>query len=349
MKIQFGDVFTFGNLYAAYKKCRRGVGWKHSTQAYKENAFINVRIAQRKLLSGAWKSNGFIEFDIFERGKHRHIRSVHITERVVQRCLCDNLLTPVLGPRLIPDNSASQKGKGVDYALRRLETHLHQFYRKFERDGYILIYDFHKFFDSISHDAIVKILERYIADERLKHLILHLVGMFGSVGLGLGSQISQNLALAVPNRLDHRIKERMHCRFYGRYMDDGYIIHHDKEHLLVCLDVIRREAAAFGVEMNETKTQIIPLRRGFSWLKQKFSLTETGGVVRRISRKNVTRQRRKLKKLAGKVPPEDLRTSFVSWCGHVSKCKSWKTKTAMKGVFWECMQKSAEKFTPLTT
>lgn len=156
MKIHFGDVFTFGNLYAAYKKCRRGVGWKHSTQAYKENAFINVRMAQRKLLSGTWESNGFIEFDIFERGKHRHIRSVHITERVVQRCLCDNLLTPVLGPRLIPDNSASQKGKGVDYALRRLETHLHQFYRKFGRDGYILIYDFHKFFDSISHDAIAK-------------------------------------------------------------------------------------------------------------------------------------------------------------------------------------------------
>lgn len=349
MKIQFGDVFTFENLYAAYKKCRRGVGWKHSTQAYKENAFINVRIAQRKLLSGAWKSNGFIEFDIFERGKHRHIRSVHITERVVQRCLCDNLLTPVLGPRLIPDNSASQKGKGVDYALRRLETHLHQFYRKFGRDGYILIYDFHKFFDSISHDAIAKILERYIADERLKRLILHLVGMFGSVGLGLGSQISQNLALAVPNQLDHRIKEQMHCKCYGRYMDDGYIIHHDKEHLFACLDVIRREAAAFGVEMNEMKTQIVPLRRGFSWLKQKFSLTETGGVVRRISRKNVTRQRRKLKKLAGKIPPGDLRTSFISWCGHVSKCKSWKTKTAMKGVFLECMRISAEKFTPSTT
>lgn len=327
MKIHFGDVFTFGNLYAAYKKCRRGVGWKHSTQAYKENAFANVRMAQRKLLDGTWKSNGFIEFDIFERGKHRHIRSVHITERVVQRCLCDNLLTPVLGPRLIPDNSASQKGKGVDYALRRLETHLHQFYRKFGRDGYILIYDFHKFFDSISHDAVAKILERYIADERLKRLILHLVGMFGPVGLGLGSQISQNLALAVPNQLDHKIKE----------------------HLLACLEVIRQEAAAFGVEMNETKTQIVPLRRGFSWLKQKFSLTETGGVVRRISRKNVTRQRRKLKKLAGKIPPEDLRTSFISWCGHVSKCKSWKTRTAMKGVFLECMRISEEKFTPSTT
>ena len=132
-------------------------------------------------------------------------------------------------------------------------------------------------------------------------------------------------------------------------MDDGYIIHHDKEHLLACLEVIRQEAAAFGVEMNETKTQIVPLRRGFSWLKQKFSLTETGGVVRRISQKNVTRQRRKLKKLAGKIPPEDLRISFISWCGHVSKCKSWKTKTAMKGVFLECMQKSAEKFTPSTT
>lgn len=348
MHIQFQDVFTFTNLYSAYRKCRRGVGWKHSTQAYKSNAFTNIRRTQRELLDGTWRSKGFIGFDILERGKHRHIRSVHIAERVVQRCLCDNLLTPVLCPSLIQDNSASRKGKGVDYALERLSTHLRQHFREYGRNGYILIYDFHKFFDSINHDAVRALLERYIADDRLRALTWSLVEMFGSVGLGLGSQISQNLALAVPNRMDHKIKERMHCRRYGRYMDDGYIIHPDKEHLLACLDVIRREAAAFGVTLNETKTQIIPLRRGFTWLKQKFSLTETGGVVRRISRQNVTRMRRKLKRLAGKIPPEDLRASFVSWCGHVSHCKSWRTKTAMEEVYSACMQKSTERFTPST-
>lgn len=349
MYITFEEVFTYKNLYSAYRKCRKGVGWKHSTQAYKSNAFVNVRRAQRELLDGKWKSKGFIEFDIFERGKHRHIRSVHITERVVQRCLCDNLLTPVLCPTFVQDNSASRKGKGIDYAIKRLADHLRDHYRNHGREGYILIYDFHKFFDSIDHGAVFSLLNRYVKDTRLRQLTRHLVEMFGDVGLGLGSQISQVLALAVPSQMDHRIKERMRCHCYGRYMDDGYIIHRDKGHLFACLDLIREEAARFGVALNEAKTWITPLRRGFVWLKKKFSLTDTGGVVRRIGRTNVTRMRRKLKRLAGNIPPDDLRVSFVSWCGHVSRCRSWRTRAAMKEVYLLCMQKSAERFTPSTT
>lgn len=36
-------------------------------------------------MDGTWKTKGFFAFDLMERGKLRHIRSVHIAERVVQR------------------------------------------------------------------------------------------------------------------------------------------------------------------------------------------------------------------------------------------------------------------------
>lgn len=55
-----------------------------------------------------------------------------------------------------------------------------------------------------------------------------------------------------------------------------------------------------------------------------------------------------LTRLAGKIPPEDLRASFVSWCGHISHCRSWRTKMAMEAVYSACMQKSTERFTPST-
>ena len=344
----FESVFTYANMYKSYKKCRRGVGWKHSTQAYKANAFINVRKTQKELLSGKWRSKGFIEFDIQDRGKKRHIKSVHITERVVQRCLCDYCLTPLLERPLIPDNSASQSGKGMDYALKRISEQLRWHYRKYGTDGYILTYDFHKFFESISHEAAFALLDRYVQDERLRELSKYLVRMFGIKGLGLGSQISQTLAIAIPNRLDHMIKERMRCKCYGRYMDDGYIIHPDKEHLRRCAELIREEAAAFGVEMNGNKTQIIKLSRGFTFLKIKFTLTGSGRVVRKLSRTNVTRERRKLKKLAKMVPPDDLKASFTSWKGHANRCRSHKTQKSMKEVYDKCMQISTDRNTPST-
>lgn len=83
---QYGDfdkVFTFDNLYCAFKKCCRGVGWKASTQRYKANALQNINDTLRSLQNGTYKSRGFYEFDVVERGKPRHIKSVHISERVV--------------------------------------------------------------------------------------------------------------------------------------------------------------------------------------------------------------------------------------------------------------------------
>lgn len=54
----------------------------------------------------------------------RHIRSIHISERVVQRTLCDKVINPTLKPSFIYDNGASTENKGIDFALNRLSCHL---------------------------------------------------------------------------------------------------------------------------------------------------------------------------------------------------------------------------------
>lgn len=56
-------------------------------------------------MNNKYKSGGFYEFTIMERGKLRHIKSVHISERVVQKCLCDYSLTPMLSRTFIYDIS----------------------------------------------------------------------------------------------------------------------------------------------------------------------------------------------------------------------------------------------------
>ena len=85
----FGAVLSFDHLYASYRASIKGVGWKASTQRYKSSALAHIAKTQEELLTGKYRSRGFYEFDLVERGKPRHIRSVHISERVVQRCLCD--------------------------------------------------------------------------------------------------------------------------------------------------------------------------------------------------------------------------------------------------------------------
>lgn len=316
--LSFDAIFSYDNLYKSYIKCRRNVGWKASTQRYIVQAPLNVYQTRQKLLKGKFKTSGFFEFDLYERGKKRHIRSVKIEERVVQRCLCDHALVPVIESTFVYDNGASIKNKGYHFAMNRMKRHLQYHYRKYGNDGYILLFDFHHFFDNVSHELVKKIVADHFDDQRIIDLTYHFIEAFGDIGLGLGSQISQTLALASCNKLDHIVKEKLQVKCYGRYMDDGYLIHPDKEYLKECLQIIKEICDELGIILNEKKTQIVKLSHGFTWLKGRFYLTPTGKVVKKIYKRSVTRERRKLKKLkkfydSGKVTANDVWCAFQSW------------------------------------
>ena len=334
----FNTVFSYENLYDAYKCCRKGVAWKASVQKYITQAPLNLLHTYNQLQSGKFKSPGFYEFDIFERGKHRHIRSTVIGERVVQRCLCDNALVPMLYRTFVYDNGASMKYKGYDFAVRRLTQHLHKHYRKHGQDGYILLFDFSKFFDNVSHAVIKNTLRSQFSDEKILRLTEHFVDAFGDVGMGLGSQISQVLALASANRLDHYVKEVLRIKGYGRYMDDGYLIHESKEYLQNCLVHIQEICNMLGITLNAKKTQIVKLSHGFTWLKIRFYLTDTGRVVRKIYKRSVTRMRVKMKKLHKmwkdkRIAFSDIYTSWQSWKAYALKFDAYYTIQNMAALY----------------
>ena len=148
----FEEVFSFRHLYLSGKKCCKGVYWKNSTQRYIGNLIANTAKLHRELLDGTFKHKGFHEFELMERGKKRHIRSVHISERVVQKCLCDYCIVPVYSSSFIYDNSASLKHRGMDFALRRTVCHLQRHFRKYGLTGGVLLYDFHSYFDTAPHE-----------------------------------------------------------------------------------------------------------------------------------------------------------------------------------------------------
>lgn len=334
----FDTVFSFEHLYKGYQQSCKGVGWKASTQKYKANALLNVVSTMQKLQAGTYKSSGFYEFDLVERGKLRHIRSVHISERVVQRALCDYSLIPLLTRTFIFDNGACMKDKGIDFAIRRLLTHLRRHYANYGTEGYALVFDFSSYFDNIDHDVLKAILARTYTDTRILNLVGEFVDNFGAKGLGLGSQISQVSALAYPNRLDHFIKEVLRIKGYGRYMDDGYLIHPSKEYLQSCKTAIVELCAQLGIKLNVNKTQIVKLSQGLPFLKTRFILTSTGKIIKQPRRKSITAMRRKLKTFkrrldTGAMTVEDIWCSYTSWKGYMSHKNAYRTVQSMDALY----------------
>ena len=322
------EVFSYHNLYASGHICARVASWKCSTQQYRLNLVTNTAVARKQILDGTYKSKGFVEFQLYDRGKWRRIRAVHIGERVVQRTLCDKVIIPLFTPALIYDNGASMKGKGIDFAMNRLNCHLQRHWRKHGMKGGILVFDFKDYFGTANHEPVRKELEKRVHDPRVRDLANMFLDNFGPVGYGLGSQISQISAIMLPNKLDHVIKEELGIKGYGRYMDDGYLIHEDIKYLEYCLKRIDEVCAELGITLNRKKTRIIPIQKGITFLKTKFILTDTGRVVRKMSRPSIRAMKRKLfifRKWvdSGKFTLEDVRTAYESWRGHMRRGDSY--------------------------
>lgn len=348
----------YNSLYRAYKDARKGVSWKASVQRYGSDLGKNLCRTHNALINGEDVRKGFITFDLMERGKLRHIQSVHFSERVPQKSLSQNALMPVLENGLIYDNGASRKGMGISHAIDRITLQLEEHYRKYGNEGYILQIDLKNYFGSIPHDKLKEMIREKFTDERIIRLTEQFIDAFAeekmkemqkfkeeavecgeeyAIGLGLGSEVCQICAVSYPNRVDHFVKEILRVP-YGRYMDDSYLIHISKEFLKDALEKIRGIYESLGIKLNEKKTRIVKLSRGFTFLKTQFFLTETGKVVKKICRDSVTRERRKLKKFAkwvnaGKMAFSRVEQQYSSWSGYAGKKDAHETIRRMDALY----------------
>lgn len=220
----------------------------------------------------------------------------------------------------------------------RITKFLTEHYKKYGNNGYILLVDFKNYFASIPHDILKQNIRRNFTDEKIIKLADDFIDAFGERGLGLGSETSQINAIVHINAIDHYIKEVARIRGYGRYMDDSYLIHHSKEYLEELLEILKRMYEAYGVKINTKKTYITDLKHGFTFLKTRIYLTDSGKVVRKPCRYSVTRERRKLKKQAkllaqGFITFEQINNSYQSWRGSMRHRNARKTVHNMDLLF----------------
>ena len=291
-----------------------------------------------------YKGMGFKRFDIMERGKLRHIQSVHISERTVQKSLCNNAIRPEVYPRLIYDNSASQKGKGTEFALKRLKEHLRWHYARYGTKGGILLIDNHDYFASIDHKIAIDEIAKHFTDDGIKHYVSYFIDAFnGDTGLGLGSEISQVSANYYLNDIDKAIKERFRIHGYARYMDDSYVISDSIGLLKRIRSFIEESSLWYNIELNQKKTVIVRLKNEFVYLKKNIQLTDTGKIVMSILPKNIRAERRKIRIQrreynAGRMLKESIWQSYQSWRGYARKYNNYEAVGTMDHYFNKIMK-----------
>lgn len=318
----FEKVTDFENMYCAFRKAKRGKGFKKSSARFATTALDGVNTLIQQLKSRTYQISKYSEFKVYEP-KERVIQTTSFKDKVVQHSLCDNVIMPKLQHIFIYDNCAAQKNKGTLFGLNRLSQQMEQFYERYGHRGYILKCDIRKFFYSISHPQLKDIVHYHLGrDDGIRWLCDLFIDSTPGKGIPLGNQINQGFALLYLDGMDKLIKFELGIEFYGRYMDDFYLIHPSKAYLQHCLEAIRAYLDTLGLELSG-KTQIFPFKNGVSYLGFHTYIDARGQAVRRLKNQNKRNAQKKFYRMAklaaaGRLPEEKFRVSYNAWKNHAA-------------------------------
>ncbi len=338
----YEQLLSFENMYKAYLLAAKGKRGKPEVANFSTNISQEIWSLIEELQDGTYKIGKYNKFTIYDP-KEREIQSLPFRDRVVQHCLCDNIVGPFIDKKLIYDNAACRVGKGTHFALKRFKKFLCEHYKKHGADGYVLKYDIKHYFPSIDHDVLKQRL-KCIKDERVRELLYQIIDSYESFedgkpnkGLPMGNQTSQWFALYYLDPMDRLIKEKLRVKHYVRYMDDGVLVHESKDFLKKALAEMQKIADELKLEFNK-KTQIFPLRQGVDFLGFRFYVTDTGKIVKKLRTSSKKRWKARLKRYAwehknGKKDIEAITRSMKSFQGHIKHGHTYKLKSSVYSKF----------------
>lgn len=350
------EMCNANHLISSFYKTKQGTDWKEPVQRYEINLLQNIRQSQINIRNEQYKMKPYVEFQLNERGHIRDIKSLHISDRVVLHSCCNNILVPRVRPKLIYDNGASLENRGISFSRKRFCIHLNEYYKEYGNKGYIRLFDFKKFFDNIPHkealeqykpllnnkefEFVQKIFKTfeidvsYMTDEQYancmqevfdsleynKHNYLQTRQKMMPKSVGIGNQISQITGVFFPYKLDNFMKIVCGIKYYGRYMDDFYVIAKTKEELHTLTSLIATECAKHNLFLNFKKIRTSPIDKEFIFLKTIYKMRPDGKIIKRITKDNINRERRKIYKLRklvnnDKITLEHATDCYKSWRG----------------------------------
>lgn len=336
----FARLSEFEALHAAWLKVRKGRRYNPAILEFERDLEPNLIALQESLLWRTYRTGPYRHFFVYEP-KKRAIGALPIKDRIVQHALVGEL-EAIYYPRFIADSYAGQPGKGMHAGADRAQAMLRAVKRE-NGEAFALKADVSKYFASISHDALKRILRRHIADDAAIWLIDEIIDSTAEAGevmprgIPIGTLTSQIFANIYLHELDMFVKHDLRARRYVRYMDDFVIFGSDKAQL----HASRAEITDFlhthlGLRLN-SKTQVFPLGgprgRALDFLGYRMWPGR-----RRLRRGSVVRMRRKLKRMArnyhdGEISRDRIDAVIAAWMGHARHADSESIRAQLFGDF----------------
>lgn len=301
----------------------------------------NIFDLYRDLKSGTYRHGGYKGFWIHDP-KLRRIHKATVRDRVLHHAVF-RVLNPLFEPTFIPTSFSCRVGKGTHKGVLKAKEMIRAVSRNNTRRCYALKCDVRKFFDSIDHDVLLRILHRRIKDPKVMELMHEIVesftasrpNLFERRGVPIGNLTSQIFANIYMNEFDQFMKHRLRVSHYVRYTDDFVIFSEDRIYLEGLLhpmqEFLRLE---LRLELHPKKIHLMKHLRGVDFLGYVILphhtqlRTKTKRRIPKKLRQAVTRYKN------GEINELTLRSTFGSYMGVFSHADAYDFEQDIRNRFY---------------
>ena len=298
MKITY---ITFEEVLTAYLDCRKHKRNTEQQLEFEINLWGNLYSIYYDLNKFNYTLQESIAF-IVKRPVIREVFAAKFRDRIIHHVLYNKINHIFEKYIFIDDCYACRKDKGTLYGIKRCYDKIQECSNGYKTPCYILKGDLKSFFMTIDkrrlYSISLYIIKKYgnctenefiFINYLLKLIIFNcpqnkctIKGskkLWGKLpkekslfncdeyhGIPIGNLMSQILANVLLSVLDWYVTKELCCEYYGRYVDDFYIIHKDKEYLMECKKKIRNKLQSIGVILHPNKTYCQFFDKGLTFL-----------------------------------------------------------------------------------
>lgn len=309
------------NLWAAYRAAVKGKRWQRAVKAFEKDVPGNLLKIQKALCTGRFTTAKYKTRLIHEPKKRIIYILPFYPDRIIQHAIIQ-VLEPIWDRLLISDTYACRKGKG----MHRGSTKTMKLIRQYR---YVFKADVSKFYPSVDHNTLMRILARKIKCSPTLALLENIVRSFpGGKNAPIGNYTSQWFGNLYLNELDMAVKHVLQCKGYVRYCDDFVIFSNNKRFLAF----VRHWVQVFlktRLHLRFSHQAVAPVDQGVDFLGYRHWRHKI--LARKSTVKRVKRRMAKLwqRLQSGDFDPNRARSSVASTEGWLCWCNSYNLRQAL--------------------
>lgn len=331
----YDKIISIENLQRADEKARCGKTHTYGVRVHDRNREANILALHEALLTKTYHTSSYDIFTVYEPKERIIYRLPYYPDRIVHHAIM-NVLEPIWVRTFTHNTYSCIKGRGIEGCARQVDRII----RKFDgRPLFCLKIDIRKYYPSISHRVMKRLVRRKIKDADLLWLLDEIID--SADGLPIGNYLSQYLANLflcyfmhwVNEKLAELVRERLNLKEKPmleatEYADDIPFFSDSKEVLHEVFTLIR---VYLETELELTikdNYQIFPIAdnradrngRALDYVGYKFYRHQK--LIRKSIKQNFCRAVSKLSKRVPPVSPMTFKQGIAPWLGWAAHSNS---------------------------